>query len=206
MSAVAPPFEREHAFQSPHGRPIERQRGKWGMWLFIASEGTLFALLFFSYAYLGTSNQEWPPHEDPSYMYALILLGILLVSSVVLYWGERSIKKGDTGKLKLSLALTLLLGVAFLVLQYIEYRHHLKHLTPWENAYGSIFYTITTFHLAHLVLGFFMLLFVFARALAGHFSRERHLAVENVALYWHFVDGIWLFVVFILYITPRFYA
>ena len=206
MSMVAPPFEREHAFQSPHDRPVETMRGKWGMWLFIASEGTLFGLLFFSYAYLGTSNAEWPPHEDPSLMYALILLGILLVSSAVLYVGERGIKKGDVGRLKLSLAGTLILGVAFLVVQYFEYRHHLKHVTPFESAYGAIFYTITSFHLAHLILGFFMLLFVFARTLAGHFSKERHLAVENVALYWHFVDAVWVFVVFTLYVTPRFYA
>lgn len=206
MSTVAPPFEKEHAFQAPHNRPIERQRGKWGMWLFIASEATLFALLFFSYAYLGTSNEEWPTHEDPALKFALILLGILLVSSAVLYWGERAIKKGALGQLKASLATTLLLGVAFLIVQYFEYVHHLKHLTPWENAYGSIFYTITSFHLAHLLLGFCMLLFVFARSLAGHFSKERHLAVENVALYWHFVDLVWVFVVFTLYITPRFYA
>ena len=205
MTTVAPPFEKDDAFQKPHGRPIERQRGKWGMWLFMASEGTLFALLFFAYAYLGTSTREWPPHNDPSIKFALVLLAILLASSGVMYIGEKAIKKGNVARLKVSLIGTLVLGVAFLVLQYFEYKHHLEHVTPFENAYGSIFYTITTFHLAHLILGFFMLLFVLARTYAGHFSKERHLAVENSALYWHFVDGIWVLVVFTLYITPRFY-
>ena len=205
MSTVAPPFQREESFQGPRARPRERKRGKWGMWLFIASESMLFAMLFFAYAYLGTSEREWPPIEDPSYKLALILLAILLVSSAVLHWGERSIKKGRTTELRLSLTATLLLGVTFLIVQYFEYDHHLKTLTPWDNAYGSIFYTITTFHLAHLILGFFMLAYVLARTLAGHFSAERHLGVENVAMYWHFVDVIWLLVVLILYLSPRLY-
>ncbi|MBN1239394.1 MAG: heme-copper oxidase subunit III, partial [Gammaproteobacteria bacterium] len=83
---------------------------------------------------------------------------------------------------------------------------HLRTLTPEESAYGSIFYTITSFHFLHLVLGIFMLLFVLARAFAGHFDGRRHLAVKNATMYWHFVDIVWIFVVAILYLSPRFYA
>lgn len=206
MSTAAPPRDWEDSLQGPRVRPLERTRGKWGMWLFIGTEAMLFALLFFSYAYLGASRPEWPPRSDPAMKLALIMLGILMVSSVVLHWAERGIKKGAQARFKIGLILTLLLGGVFLVIQRFEFVHHLKEVTPGTNAYGSIFFTIASFHLAHLIVGMLMLLYILARAFAGHFSEEKHLAVENASLYWHFVDFIWLCVVITLYLTPRMYG
>lgn len=197
---------RHHEVIAPPARAHERTRGRWGMWLFIATEATLFALLFFAYFFLGASRPEWPPREDPSYTIAMVLLGILIVSSVATWLGERAIKRGSTTGLVRGIGIALLLACAFVALQVLEYREHLKHFGPTTDAYGSIFYTITSFHLAHLLLGMLMLGFVLARAFAGHFDRERHLAVTNAALYWHFVDVVWALVVLVLYISPRLYA
>lgn len=206
MSGFAPPVEHHpEAIQGPRRRPLERKRGKWGMWLFIGTEAMLFAQLFFAYIYLGSMRPEWPPEKDPSLTYPLVLLAILLVSSVVMHWGEKGIKKGSPSRLTLGLALTLILAGIFLVIQRFEYVHHLKSLTPGTNAYGSIFFTIVSFHLAHLLVGVAMLVHILARALAGHFSAEKHLAVENVSLYWHFVDVIWVLVVLLLYVSPHLY-
>ena len=58
----------------------------------------------------------------------------------------------------------------------------------------------------HVIVGMLMLSFVFARGLAGHFSKERHLAVKNSVLYWHFVDVIWVLVVAIIYLSPHLYG
>lgn len=206
LPPIHPPRE-EHsdALQGPRERPLERQRGKWGMWLFIGTEGMLFAMLFFAYAYLGSSRPTWPPEGDPALHYPLALLAILLTSSATLFIAERGIKKGRTAHLKLGLILTLLLAGVFIVVQRFEFIHHLRKVTPGTNAYGSILFTIHGFHLAHLIVGMLMLLFVLARAFAGHFSEEKHLAVENASLYWHFVDLIWVFIVGILYISPRLY-
>ena len=190
----------------PPVRPHERRRGMWGMWLFIATEAALFVLLFFSYFYLAATRPNWPLHKDPSFTYALVLLAILIISSLVATWAEHGIKKGHPLRLNIGLGLTLLLGVLFLVVQYFEYNSHLKELKPTENAYGSIFYTITSFHLAHVIVGMCMLGFVFVRGLAGHFDKEHHVAVQNTVLYWHFVDVVWIFVVGILYISPYFYG
>lgn len=184
-------------------RTIETGRGTWGMRLFVATEGMLFALLFFAYFYLGATQAQWPLEEDPSYKYALILLGILIASSFTAAWGESGIESGRQGRLQAGLAATLLLGIAFLGVQALEYRIHLRTLKPTDNAYGSIFYTVTTFHLAHFVLGLLFLLFAFVRSFAGHFTEERHLAVKNSVFYWHFVDIVWIFVVAILYILPH---
>jgi heme/copper-type cytochrome/quinol oxidase subunit 3 len=198
--------DRAGAVQSVDRRPIEKRRGEIGMWLFIGTEAMLFALLFFTYFYLGASKPQWPLKEDPSFALALWLLAILLVSSVVAEWAKRGVVKNQTGRLKLGLGVTLLLGAAFIVVQVFEYRKHLAKLKPDDDAYGSIFYTITSVHAAHVVMGLGLLLFVFARSLAGHFNADRHVAVKNATIYWHFVDLIWIFVVAIVYLSPQFYS
>jgi heme/copper-type cytochrome/quinol oxidase subunit 3 len=203
MSAVV---ERAGAVQSVHRRPTEKRRGEIGMWLFIGTEAMLFALLFFAYFYLGASKPQWPLEEDPPYTLALVLLAILAISSGVAEWAKRGVAKDQTGRLKIGLGLTLLLGAAFIVVQIFEYRAHLPRLRPDDNAYGSIFYTITSVHFAHVLMGLGLLLFVFARALAGHFSAQRHVAVKNATVYWHFVDLVWIFVVAVIYLSPHFYA
>lgn len=191
--------------QRPTERPLERMRGRWGMILFVATEGMLFVFLFFTYFYLGSHHPEWPPGDDPSLRLALPMLGVLLVSSVVLWWGEKGIEKGSVGRLKAGLIGTELLGVVFLLLTYQEFMSHLRKAPPHVNAYESIFFTTTSLHLAHLVVGMLVLGHVLVRAFAGHFSQERHLAVKNASLYWHFVDTVWLLIIVILYISPRLY-
>lgn len=203
MSAV---IERPGAVQRLPRRPTETRRGELGMWLFIATEAMLFGLLFFAYFYLGSSKPQWPLEEDPPYTLALTLLAILVISSAAAEWAKRGVAKDQTGRLKIGLGLTLLLGAAFIAVQMLEYRRHLNTLKPDDNAYGSIFYTITSLHFAHVVMGLGLLAFVFARALAGHFNARRHVAVKNATIYWHFVDLVWIFVVAIVYLSPHFYA
>jgi heme/copper-type cytochrome/quinol oxidase subunit 3 len=182
---------------------IDDRRGTWGMLLFIATEATLFLILFFSYYYLAhLSRGPWPP-EPPKLMLALIMLGVLLISSGVLHWGERAEKAGRKAAAKLAVAATVILGLGFLTLQVFEYREHLKTLKPTTDAYGSIFYTITSFHAAHLILGLLMLCYVFALPEIGPNRKPPHRALHNAGLYWHFVDLIWLIVVLLLYVVPN---
>ena len=70
------------------------------------------------------------------------------------------------------------------------------------DAYWSTFYTIIGFHGAHVLMGWLMLAFTFLRNSRRHFSAQRHLAVKNVGLYWHTVDGVWLVIVLALYVAP----
>lgn len=203
MSMATADYSAVHA---PLERPHERKRGLLAMWMFIATEAMLFALLFFAYFYLATSKPQWPLEKDPSYWKALIMLGILLVSSVTAHFAQKGIEKGSRVQLLIGLGVTLLLGAGFLGMTYWEYSVRLNTETPWDSAYASITYTITTLHLAHLVLGMCMLLFVLARAIAGHFSKHRYLAVQNAVRYWHFVDLIWLSIVIIVYLSPQFYG
>jgi heme/copper-type cytochrome/quinol oxidase subunit 3 len=139
---------------------IDDRRGTGGMLLFIATEAMLFVLLFFSYVYLAGGHWVWPQEESPKLKFALPMLVILLLSSGMLHWGETRVKQGASGRARLALVGTIVLGAIFIALQVLEYREHLKTLTPWMRTYGSIFYTITSFHGLHLLLGLLMLLYV----------------------------------------------
>jgi heme/copper-type cytochrome/quinol oxidase subunit 3 len=172
------------------------------MALLIATEASLFGYLLFSYFYLASmARGAWPPAGPPELRLALPNTGILLLSSGAMWWAESGICRGRSGRLLGGLLLALALGVAFLAIQVVEYRH--QTFGPSTDAYGSLFYTITGFHGAHVALGLLMIAVVALRAALGHFSAGRHLAVTNVSWYWHFVDVVWLAVFASLYLSPR---
>jgi heme/copper-type cytochrome/quinol oxidase subunit 3 len=173
------------------------------MALFITPEAMLFVMLFFSYYFLGKNKNIWKFHEPPKLHYSLPMLGILLVSSTVLYWGEQQVKKGRHLAARNALIGTIALGIGFLVLTYFEYAEHLLHLTPASDAYGSIFYTIVSLHGAHLVLGLLMLFWVLLLPRWEPRERSPHRPYHNAGLYWHFVDLVWVFIVALLYVAPN---
>jgi heme/copper-type cytochrome/quinol oxidase subunit 3 len=76
--------------------------------------------------------------------------------------------------------------------------------TPRTNVYGSLFYTITGFHSAHVLVGLALSLWTQARAWTGAFDEHRHVTVQNFTMYWHFVDVVWIFVFLTIYISPHF--
>jgi heme/copper-type cytochrome/quinol oxidase subunit 3 len=182
---------------------IDDRRGTGGMLLFIATEAMLFVLLFFSYFYMAGGHWIWPQEEPPKLKFVIPLLIILLLSSGVLHWGETRVQQGAYGRARVGLAATIVLGLVFVALQVLEYRDHLKTLTPQTNAYGSIFYTITGFHALHLLLGLLMLIYVLILPRLEPVERPPHRPLHNAALYWHFVDGVWVFIVGLLYVLPN---
>jgi heme/copper-type cytochrome/quinol oxidase subunit 3 len=190
-----------------HRLPVDgvgkQATGWWGMILLITTEAALFAYLLFSYFYLGSmARGAWPPSGPPALRLALPNTAILLLSSGAMWWAESGARRGEQGRLRLGLAATLLLGLVFLAIQAVEYSD--QRFTPRTNAYGSLFFTITGFHGAHVMVGLLMIAVVTVRAWLGHFSARHHLAVTNVSWYWHFVDVVWLAVFTSLYLSPRF--
>ena len=185
----------------PVGASGKHSVGWWGMVGVVTTEACFFAYLLFSYFYLASmSTNPWPANA-PKLGLPIINTGILLLSSVVALWGTRGIERGRTGRLRLGIGGALVLGILFLVLQGVEYSR--EKLSFTHDAYGSLFYTITGFHGAHVFVGLIMLAVVLVRALRGHFAQARYEAVTNATLYWHFVDAVWLAVFTTLYITPH---
>ena len=87
------------------------------------------------------------------------------------------------------------------MLQAIELTR--KAFAPQTNAYGSAFFTITSFHGLHVIVALLLGAVLLVRAWRGGFDQERHLAVQNVALYWHFVGAVWIVILAVLYLSPQ---
>ncbi len=195
----------EHA--GPSIGVVDDKLGTWGMALFITTEAMLFVMLFFAYYYVEKGQNRWNFEEPPKLHYSLPVLAVLLTSSVVLYWGEEQVKKQRYASGRRALIGPILLGFVFLTLSFFEFSEHLLHLTPRTDSYGSIFYTIVTLHLAHLTVGMLMLfwvLFVVGRWAPAQHSPHR--PYHNAALYWHFVDTVWVVIIALLYVWGRMYT
>ncbi len=205
MSTAAYPEAREAgtAGTLPIRLTGTRSPAWWGIVCFCATEAMLFASFIGAYFFLRGSIEAFAA-EGGRYVpltRPLIMTALLLSSSATASWGEKGIEKGDATRLRVGLAITFLLGVGFLAIQATEYAHRESSWTT--SAYDSLFITITGFHGAHVALGLLMNLYVQVRAWLGHFDAVRHDAVSNSILYWHFVDGVWLFILAALYLSPR---
>ena len=194
VEAVAAPVE------APRQRPI----GWWGMVMLIATEATIFASLLASYFFIRAGSAEWPPAgiEAPKLERIAVFTVVLLASSIPLIVAERAIKRGRVQRVRWLLAVSFVMGLAFLIHQGIEYED--LHFGIKDNAYGSLFYVITGLHGLHVLIGLLMSLVVQAKAAVGRITAERHETLRVFSMYWHFVDVVWIFVFSSLYISPHF--
>jgi heme/copper-type cytochrome/quinol oxidase subunit 3 len=183
--------------------PIDQRRGIYAMWAVIATEAMLFICMFGAYYYLGNNKDRWSQESAPELRFPLILLVILLGSSFVLHWGERQVNGERFTLARAALWITVFLGLVFLALQGFEYYYHWSELAPYSDAYGSIFYTITSLHAAHVIVGLMMLAYIGIQPRYGATIRTPHKPYSTIALYWHFVDVVWVFIVIMLYVIPN---
>ncbi len=194
-----------------------------GMLLFITSEVMFFAGLFAAYFSIragytevinSVSTHVWPPTQfqhllnpftltTESGALNLILPAtlILLSSSVTCQLGLMAIQRNDRRGFVRAFAVTLVLGVSFLLLQAFDYSVLMHEgLTMGATTFGTTYFTLTGFHGAHVFGGALMLSVVLYRGMAGQFSAKHHDMVEAVSWYWHFVDVVWLLLFSILYL------
>jgi cytochrome c oxidase subunit 3 len=188
---------------------------KFGMIVFLTSEAMLFLGLIVGYIVLWITNlPSWLPTTAACYhlqwpvsmmnILMIINTALLLASSWTFHQSEVAIKKDQSGSALGWLTLTTLLGIIFLGGQAYEW-WHLKHEGLWFNSgglYAATFFTLTGFHGAHVAIGILMLIWAWLHLLTGKINSQRHIMFENVGLYWHFVDIVWIFVFTILYIIP----
>jgi cytochrome c oxidase subunit 3 len=186
----------------PVGTVFRESTGLWGMLTLILTEAALFAYLLFSYFYVASQAPgRWPPFGQPSLTLASINTLILIASSASIWAAERGAKRGAPGQTMGGLSAALLLGALFIALQLVEWRGKPFGLT--SDPYGSLFFTITGFHMLHVAVGLLMLAVLLMWAAMGYFSPRRHAPLSIGALYWHFVGVVWLAVYSALYLSPR---
>ncbi len=180
-----------------------------GMILFITSEVMFFAGLFAAYFNVrATAPAGWPPAEFVGKLHILPLVGpatvLLILSSLTCQIGVWGIRRGDHRALVRGIGVTVLLGAAFLVMQFLDYTLLYGDGVRLDaGTFGSTYYTLTGFHGAHVLGGVIMLSVVLYRAMAGQFSKDHHDMVEATSMYWHFVDVVWIVLFSTLYLIPN---
>ncbi|MDQ2622845.1 MAG: cytochrome c oxidase subunit 3 [Actinomycetota bacterium] len=197
-----------HVDDHHHGPPEAHQSSRidptvLGILLFILSEIMLFGAFFAAYFFIRVVAEpvSWPPEGvHLPVLIAGINTAVLVSSSFTIHYALEAIKHGNHRGLKLGLTLTWLLGATFLFIQINEYAH--IGFTPRDGAFGSIFFSLTGLHGAHVFVGLLLITFATIRAYRGHFGPEQkdHLGVEVPSIYWHFVDIMWIIVFLAIYI------
>lgn len=127
---------------------------------------------------------------------------LLLTSSVTLHFAHVSLEKSKRKAIAVWLGLTVILGIAFLILQVEEYAHAYQEmgLTLTSGIYGNTFFLLTGFHGMHVTLGTVFLIVLLVRVLKGHFDPDKHFAFQAGSWYWHFVDVVWLCLFIFVYV------
>ncbi len=184
---------------------------RYGFILFIMSEVMFFAAWFWSFfkhaiypmnEYVGSTYVPPEIYQVDAFHLPLINTLILLLSGCAVTWAHHALVHENNRKdLIAGLAISIVLGIAFTALQAYEYAHLLHE--GWVfggDKFFSNFFMATGFHGFHVIIGTIFLGVCLIRAIKGDFTPEQHVGFEAAAWYWHFVDVVWLFLFFAVYV------
>jgi len=181
--------------------------GKLGMWVFLAADAMSFGALLAGYGALRYGSTDWPlPSSVLGIGLTAFMTFLLISSSVTMVLALAAIQRGDLRGLRTFLSLTILGGLMFLGMQAYEWTHLIhRGLTLTDNPFGAAlfgttFFIITGFHGAHVTGGVIYLSCYLVRALLGRVTQANANAIEIAALYWHFVDLVWILVFTFVYL------
>jgi cytochrome c oxidase subunit 3 len=183
-----------HFYRLSNGESLDHQSfayklgtSRLGLWLFLLSDSFVFGgLMITRLSLLGMNRPEL------NQLLGLGVTSILLISSFFMNRAETSMEHGDRRGFLLGTLLTILLGIAFLAgVVGVEWRT--APFGPAGGIQGAVFYAMTGFHAFHVLTGVILLLVVFRNGLRGRYTAEKHWGVEAAAVYWHFVDVVWIF-------------
>jgi len=203
----------KESHQGHHTRVVSLHL-RYGMIMFIASEVMFFVAWFWAFfdaslfaneveqvARTAYTGGQWPPSSievlDPLHL-PLYNTIILLLSGTTVTWAHHALLHNNRKGLIQGLTLTVLLGALFSGVQVYEYVH-----APFgfkDSIYGATFFMATGFHGFHVFVGTIFLIVCLVRAMRGDFTPEKHFGFEAAAWYWHFVDVVWLFLFFSIYV------
>ncbi len=197
---VDAPVHHHPIYDYDSGPPVER--GKFAIWLFLATEVMFFSGLIGAYIVLRSAAATWPnPADRLAVGITAVNTFILITSSWFMVRALFASKRGDRAGILRWLAATILGGSVFVGIQFYEYTELIKHGSlPDVDIFWSTFYIMTGFHGSHVVVGVIWLIVVWFRALAGKYTAKNHLGVELAGLYWHFVDLVWVLLFTIVYL------
>lgn len=208
MSAVtthkdAPHHDHAHGPEIPWS--VQLKSNRLGLWLFMFSEVFLFAALLVARFVLWYDADLGVTRPELSQEMGLITTVVLLLSSFYMNRAETAMEHGDRQRFLKGLLVTAVLGTLFFIgvvvmewnvfglqgeLLGIELFGHLK---PSDGVISGIFFAMTGMHALHVLSGIIFILIVWNNGRNGHYSPEKHWGVEACAIYWHYVDVVWVF-------------
>lgn len=174
------------------------------LWLAMVSIVMVFAALT-SYTIVAYSNGKWVPLAVPTMF--IVSTVLIIVSSIPMYWALISAKKNKFTQVKTGLLLTLILGIAFAVSQYAGWVQLVK-----DNVYftgkqsfvsGSLMYLLSFLHLLHLIGGLICLSYGYFKSRKDRYNSNNFLGLQLISTYWHFLDGLWVYLFIFLYILAQ---
>jgi cytochrome c oxidase subunit 3 len=196
-TATIPPVEMPQNWTLPY-------RAKVGMVSLIIAESAIFTIFVVAYLfYLGKSITGPTPKEvlETPIFFTICLLS----SSLTIHFAGRSLERNHRGAFLGLWTLTILLGGLFLIGTGMEW-HRLIYehgLTISTNLFGTTYYSLVGLHAFHVTAGLIMLTIVLLFGLAGKVQQDQFRRVDVLALYWHFVDAVWVVVFTVVYIVGR---
>ena len=177
---------------------IEQQKRihphKFTMWVAIGSIVMMFAGL--TSAFIVKSNQTtWIPVAIPKVFW--ISTAVIIFSSITLQMALRAFKQREMNQYRMLIGVTLLLGVAFLVLQWLGFQDlWAQNITFKGSGAGQFLYVIFGLHAIHVIGGVIVLIVMFIKAFIGKTKLYSSIPLETAAIYWHFVDALWIYLLF----------
>ena len=178
-------------------KPLSMHPKKFGMWLFMITVVMIFASLTSAYI-VRQAEGNWVVFELPMMLW--ITSGIILLSSVTMHWTYLAAKEDELEKVKVGIAMTLGLGLMFLVGQVYAWGDLVDNNVFFVgNPSGSFLYVLTGLHGLHLVSGIIFLLIVLISTIKYIVHSKNLAQIEMCSTYWHFLGGLWIYLfVFLL--------
>jgi cytochrome c oxidase subunit I+III len=179
-------------------------KDKLGMWIFLLSEIIIFGSLIIVYLYVRVSSATWP---NDTQLHDLTIgttnTIVLLTSSLAIILALQAARAGNFKAAKIGLAGTLILGLVFLALKLgFEWPAlFAQGFFPTSSGLpASTYYVLTGAHAVHVAVGLVAVSYLLVKVQGNRFTAENHPAIENVGLYWHFVDIVWMFLFPLFYL------
>ncbi len=183
---------------------VQPSKGRVAMFCLIIAESAIFTIFVVAYVY-NIGRSLYGPTPSQVLDVPLFNSVCLLSSSLTIWLAERAIEHGKIKVFGLWWALTWVLGAIFLVGTGVEWYKLIYHdgLTISTNLFGTTFYSLVGLHASHVILGLTALLIVLVLTITGHVKEEHAERIQVLALYWHFVDAVWIVVFTVVYIIGR---
>ena len=181
----------------PYEPRVHARTYKIGMWMALTAIVMLFAAFTSALVVRKGLSEDWVSTPMPRVLWLNTLL--LLASSATLELSRRGLTKRAGGQFTSWLYVTAGLGLLFMGGQFLAWRElAARGVYLASNPSSSFFYLFTAAHALHLLGGIFALFYVVTRAPAIAAGRQRRTALDVAAIYWHFMDGLWIYILLLL--------